>query len=224
MRLTDCFVAIVAYVAYFARSVPARQPALEQVKADIQRLISESQTHVSRGEVNPDDYDAARFALVAWIDETIMNSAWVHRDQWKHDLLQRTYYNTTDAGEIFFDRLNSIGLPQREVREVYYLCLAMGFQGRYCHAGDDFLLEQLKSSNLKLLTGSSLGLPSMEKGDLFPEAYPTENDAPPMRSRGHLKVITLAGMAFPVVLFAGLYFIYTFILNSYSESLLSKVP
>jgi type VI secretion system protein ImpK len=223
MRLTDCFGAIIAYVAYFARSVPARQPALEQVKADIQRLISESQTHVSRGEVNSDDCDAARFAIVAWIDETIMNSAWIHRDLWKHDLLQRTYYNTTDAGEIFFDRLNRIGLQQREVREVYYLCLAMGFQGRYCHPGDDFLLEQLKSSNLKLLTGSSLGLPSLEKGELFPEAYPTENDTPPMRSHRRLNIATLAAMAFPVVLFAGLYFIYTFILNSYSGSLLSKV-
>jgi type VI secretion system protein ImpK len=224
MRLMDCFVPIVAYVAYFAKSVPTRQPALEQVKADIQRLISESQTHLSRGEISQDDYDAARFALLSWIDETVMNSAWVHRDKWKHDLLQSRYYHTTDAGEIFFDRLNSIGLHQREVREVYYLCLAMGFQGRYCHEGDDFLLEQLKSSNLKLLTGSSLGLPSMEKINLFPEAYPTEDDAPPLRARSRLKLFTLAGLAFPVVLFAGLYFIYTFILNTYSESILSKVP
>ncbi len=224
MRLTDCFVELVAYVAYFAKGASVRQSGFEQVKADIQRLLAETQAQASRANVSPEDYAAARFALVAWIDETIMNSAWVHRDKWKHDLLQRLYYHTADAGEIFFDRLNGIGLHQRELREVYYLCLAMGFQGRYCHEGDHFLLEQLKSSNLKLLTGASLGLPSLEKSELFPEAYPVASDATPLPARGRTRLFTLAGLISPVALFAGLYFIYSFILNSYTEGLLDKVP
>ena len=223
MRLTDCFVELVAYVAYFAKSAAAKQPGFEQVKADIQRLLSETQTRASRANVPSEDYEAARFALVAWVDETVMNSAWAHRDKWKHDLMQRRYYQTADAGEIFFDRLNAIGLHQRELREVYYLCLAMGFQGRYCHEGDHLLLEQLKSSNLKLLTGSSLGLPSLEKSELFPEAYPAGDDASPGPAGGRMRLLTVAGLIFPVALFAGLYFIYSFILNSYTEGLLSKV-
>jgi hypothetical protein len=48
----------------------------------------------------------------------------------------------------------------------------MGFMGRYGNAEDAFLLEQLKTSNLKVLTGASVGIPSLKKGELFPEAYP----------------------------------------------------
>ena len=50
----------------------------------------------------------------------------------------------------------------------------MGFMGRYCNQGDEFLLEQLKSSNLKLLVGSSVGIPSLERAELFPEARSTK--------------------------------------------------
>jgi type VI secretion system protein ImpK len=224
MRLSDCFMEAVAYVAYFVKNAAARQPAFEAVKADILRLIAASQAAAERGEVNRDDYDMARFAVVAWIDETLMNSAWACRDQWKLDLLQRVFYQTTDAGEIFFERLNTVGLHQREVREVYYLCLAMGFQGRYCRPGDEALLEQLKLSNLRLLTGASIGFPSLDKGELFPEAYPAESGGRPPARRTFAGLATLAAALFPVVLFGGLYFIYSFVLSHEGAALIAKVP
>jgi type VI secretion system protein ImpK len=134
--------------------------------------------------------------------------------------LQRLYYQTADAGEIFFDRLNSIGPHQRDVREVYYLCLAMGFKGRYIHEGDDYLLDQLKTSNLKLLTGTSVGIPSLEAGNFFPEAYPTDTGAStPSKAARTFSKFTLIGLAFPVVLFVGLFIIFTFILGHVGDSL-----
>jgi len=175
MRLTDCFIELVAYAAYFLKTVAKRQPPFDQVKADIQRLISKSQESLNNGAFSQEDYDLARFAIFAWIDEAILNSSWKEKHLWQGEQLQRFYYQTADAGEIFFERLNTLGPHQRDVREVYYLCLSIGFMGRYCHEGDEYLLEQLKTSNLKLLTGSSVGLPSLEKGELFPEAYPVES-------------------------------------------------
>jgi type VI secretion system protein ImpK len=225
MRLSDCFIELVAYVAYFAKNAASRPTGFDQVKADVLRMLAESQNSLHQGQVSPDDYDMARFAIVAWIDETIMNSAWIYRDQWKLDLLQRAYYQTTDAGEIFFERLNTIGLHQRDVREVYYLCLAMGFQGRYCHEGDTPLLDQLKTSNLKLLTGSSIGFPSLEKGELFPEAYPVDGAVrPPVDRRHWMGFVTAAVALLPLVLFGGLYFIYSFVLSHEGAALIAKVP
>ncbi|MBW1834922.1 MAG: DotU family type IV/VI secretion system protein, partial [Deltaproteobacteria bacterium] len=157
MRLTDCFIELVAYAAYFLKTVAKRQPPFDQVKADIQRLISKSQESLNNGSFSQEDYDLARFAIFAWIDEAILNSSWKEKHLWQGEQLQRFYYQTADAGEIFFERLNTLGPHQRDVREVYYLCLAIGFMGRYCHEGDEYLLEQLKTSNLKLLTGSSVG-------------------------------------------------------------------
>ncbi len=221
MRLSDCFMELVAYVAYFLRTVAAKQPPFDQVKADIQRLMSESEGHLRSGEFSQEDYDLGRFAICAWIDEAILSSSWGEKGQWQTEQLQRLYYRTTDAGEIFFDRLNSLGPHQRDVREVYYLCLAMGFMGRFCHEGDEYLLEQLKTSNLKLLVGSSGGLPSLERTELFPEGYPVDTgEVATQRGKLDFSGFTLLCLGAPVVLFVVLFIIYHFILSSVGETIL----
>ncbi len=225
MRLTDCFMELVAYVAYFLKTVAKKQPPFDQAKADIQRLISKSEDRLRNGSFPQEDYDLARFAICAWVDEAILSSSWNEKGRWQGEQLQRLYYQTADAGEIFFDRLNALGPHQRDVREVYYLCLAMGFMGRYCHEGDEYLLEQLKTSNLKVLTGSSVGLPSLERGELFPEAYPVESDeVGPQKAEFRLSTFTLLCLGAPVALYLVLFLIYRFVLNNIGENFLSTVP
>jgi type VI secretion system protein ImpK len=221
MRLTDIFMELLAYVTYFNKSVAVKQPTYDQVKADITRLMSDIEIRIGQANIAPDDFDLARFAVVAWVDETLLSSQWKDKNHWQKEPLQRLYYQTADAGELFFDRLNGIGPHQRDVREVYYLCLAMGFKGRYIYEGDDFLLDQLKISNLKLLTGTSVGIPSLETGNFFPEAFPVETEAfASSKTGGRFSKLTLIGIAFPIVLFVGLFIIYTFILGHVGDSLL----
>ena len=220
MRLTDIFMELLAYVTYFNKSVAVKQPSYDQVKADVTRLMSDIEIRVGQTTIAPDDFDLARFAVVAWVDETLLSSQWQDKDGWQKESLQRLYYQTADAGELFFDRLNAIGPHQRDVREVYYLCLAMGFKGRFIHEGDDYLLDQVKTSNLKLLTGTSVGIPSIETGNFFPEAYPAQTEAlAPSKAGRHFSKFTLVGLTFPVVLFVGLFIIYTFILGHIGDSL-----
>jgi type VI secretion system protein ImpK len=225
MRIVDCFMELLAYVAYFLKTVKARQPAVDQVKADIDRLVSQADACLQGKGIPKEDCDHARFAIFAWVDEVILNSPWNEKGQWQRQQLQRVHFQTADAGEIFFERLNTLGPHQNYVREVYYLCLAMGFTGRYVHEGDDFLLEQLRTSNLKVLMGSSVGLPALDKGELFAEAYPRQADQlkPQQRRRG-LSPVTLLGIALPVVLYGALFLIYRFILKNIGENLLSLVP
>lgn len=220
MRLTDCFMELVAYVAYFLKTVAAKQPPYNVVKAEIDRLISDAQILREKGNFPHPDYDLARFAVFAWIDESILSSEWREKSKWQAEQLQRVYYQTTDAGELFFERLNTVSLPQRDVREVYYLCLAMGFTGRHCHEGDEFLLDQLRSSNLKLLTGSSAGLPSLERGELFPEAYAADSGlGAAEKSRFRISLFTLFCLGFPVILYFLLFVIYRFVLSNIGDNL-----
>jgi type VI secretion system protein ImpK len=224
VRLTDCFIDLFAYTAYFIRSVAHKQPPYEQVKADVIRTLSESDQCLKRNIVSPEDYDLARFAVCAWVDEVILMSTWQEKEHWKREQLQRIYYRTTDAGEEFFDRLNGLGFHQRDVREVYYLCLALGFMGRYCKPGDEYLLGQVKASNLKLLMGSSVGLPTVEKTDLFPDAYQRGDELPVIqKSRFSLNVVNLVCLLGPLVLFGILYLIYNFTLNSISDNFFNKM-
>jgi type VI secretion system protein ImpK len=219
MHLTDCFMQLMAYVAYFLKTVARRQLPYEQVKADILRLLDQSESYVKKGLFSQEDYNLARFAVCAWVDEAILNSSWSQKSQWQKELLQRLFYQTTDAGEEFFEKVNSLGLHQREVREVYYLCLALGFTGRFINPGDETLLEHLKSSNLKLLLGSSVGLPSLESSELFPEAYPLQREAQTYAQRKwQVPVLTIVALAGPVVFFWLLFFVYRFTLSGMAEN------
>lgn len=225
MHLTDAFMELVAYVVYFVKTVGAKQPPYEQAKADILRLLTQSENVVKRGLFTQEDYDLGRFMICAWVDETILNSAWNQKAQWQREQLQRLYYHTLDAGEEAFERLNGLGLHQREVREVYYLCLALGFKGRFHHPGDEHLLEQVKTSNLKLLLGSSVGLPSLERAELFPEAYSVEAvELGVQKQKFRLSPFTIACLAGPVILFGLLFLIYQFALSGVGENFLKAVP
>jgi type VI secretion system protein ImpK len=225
MHLTDAFMELVAYVVYFVKTVGAKQPPYEQAKADILRLLTQSENVVKRGLFSQEDYDLGRFMICAWVDETILNSAWNQKAQWQREQLQRLYYHTLDAGEEAFERLNGLGLHQREVREVYYLCLALGFKGRFHHPGDEHLLEQVKTSNLKLLLGSSVGLPSLERAELFPEAYSVEAvELGVQKQKFRLSPFTIACLAGPVILFGLLFLIYQFALSGVGENFLKAVP
>jgi type VI secretion system protein ImpK len=215
---------VMAYVSYLLKSLETKQPPYEDVKNDIRRLLLESEGYVTRGVVPRDEYDQARFALCAWVDEAILGSSWQHKNRWLNDQLQRLHYNTTDAGEEFFERLSNIGLHQRDVREVYYLCLALGFSGRYCNPGDEYNLEQIKTANLKLLLGSSVGLPSLERADLFPEAYPSGTaELGNQKSQVNSKIVTIVCLAAPLLLFCILFLIYLFTLSGISDNFLRTV-
>ncbi len=226
MRLSDCFIELIAYTALVIRPHAAGQTTFEQVEADIRRLIAESEAASQQGGFAAADYDLARFAVFAWIDETILSSQWEGKNRWLGEQLQRRFYNTADAGKQFFERLNTIGPHQLDVREVYYLCLAMGFAGQYCNEGDDYLLDQLKLSNLKLLTGSSMGLPELKRTTIFPDAYAPDNSQLPLASpkMRRFSPFTLICAGAPVLLFGVLYVVYRFILNNIGQSLIQMGP
>ena len=224
MRLIDCFVDLIAYVAYFLERPATQHPPFDRVRSDLERLIAECRHNQSQGNFSPEDYDLAQFAIFAWIDEAILNSDWVERGRWQGDQLQRLHYQTSDAGEIFYEKLNTLGPHQRDVREIYYLCLALGFTGRFCNPGDELLLEQLKISNLKLITGSAMDLPTLDTEVLFPEARPTTEGIPGRdKARGRFTLYTLGGIAVPVLLFCVLFLIYRFVLNNVGENFIGTL-
>jgi type VI secretion system protein ImpK len=223
-HLSDCFIDVMAYVSYLLKSVETSQPLYEEVHNDIKRLLSESEAYPARGEFPREDYDQARFAICAWVDEAILGSGWQQKNYWLNCQLQRVYYHTADAGEQFFERLKNLGLQQREVREIYYLCLTLGFTGRYCHPGDEYQLEQIKTSQLKLLLGSSVGLPALEREELFPEAQPSGDPQSGKKSaRAGSRLVSAICLAAPVLLFCIMYLIYHFTLSGISENFLRTV-
>jgi type VI secretion system protein ImpK len=82
----------------------------------------------------------AKFALAAFVDETIL--AGPLKQAWEKYPLQLEYFHEALGGIKFFDRLDSLlkrAETEADVIEVYYLCLLLGFKGKY----DVYLEDQL---------------------------------------------------------------------------------
>ena len=215
MRLIDSFMPVISYVVSFRSAPQAARPDYRQASGEIRGLLEQSQAASQAGAIAPDDYDQGRFMVCAFIDEVLLASDWNQRQLWQREQLQRLYYNTTEAGVEVFERLEALEPERREVREVYSLCLSLGFRGRYIREGDEFLLEQLKGANLKLLLENASGIPCLEGMELFPESLASSAPAE-QRGRAVSFVVTpLIAMliATPVILFALLYLIYRYVLN-----------
>jgi type VI secretion system protein ImpK len=112
----------------------------------------------------------ARYAIVAFIDERILQSNWPGRTEWMASPLQLLLYREYTAGENFFARMRALlnrGSPSGAL-EVYYLCLALGFSGASPGAGGMQAARSYQEAARELLTRSVRGAP------LSPNAIPTD--------------------------------------------------
>ena len=227
MRLSDSFMKLIAYMNYFLKNHKGRPTPYETVRPQIERLLEESEKDAETNGFSRTDYDLARFAILAWMDEAVLSSDWKEKTKWMKEPMQQVYYHVTNAGESFFEKLNTIGPHQRDVREIYYLCLSMGFSGQYVKEGDEFMLEQLKMSNLKFLTGAQAGLQNLANSEIFPEAYLTDETFSVLKGvkkNQRSSLSTLIGIVSPVVLYIVLFVIFRFVLGNIGENLIHTVP
>lgn len=108
-------------------------PQAPELRQRIAALLDQMAIHGAERGLTRDDIEDARYAVVALLDEQLLHSSWSGKLDWMLEPLQLTYYNENTAGEGFFKRLAAIeSRPERvHVLQVYYLCLALGFQGMY---------------------------------------------------------------------------------------------
>jgi type VI secretion system protein ImpK len=119
----------------------------------------------------PADLEEARFALVAWADEMVLKSSWSGRDDWQREPLQVQLFRTNKAGNEFYDHLAQLRPDQTAAREIYFLCLLLGFEGQYMgHEGDRRAIVQQQYDLLRV-AGRALELGREEW--LAPPAYDT---------------------------------------------------
>ena len=90
----------------------------------------------NNGAYNADDIKMATLALVGFLDESVLNTQNPLFANWPRKPLQEELFGIHMAGEIFFRNLEQLlGRPDSadlaDLLEVHYLCLLLGFGGRY---------------------------------------------------------------------------------------------
>ena len=94
-----------------------------------------------------DDYQESLFAICAWIDEIVLCSIWKEKPAWKKHMLQQQYFDTTRAGELFFDKMELLPPGEIELLKIYFYCLKLGFKGKFYRGQDNAILTE-KCKNL----------------------------------------------------------------------------
>ncbi|HLJ47518.1 MAG TPA: DotU family type IV/VI secretion system protein [Bryobacteraceae bacterium] len=134
-----------------------RQQVTEPIsfRQQIWEGVKVAQAEALKQGYSGDDAELAVFAVVAYLDESILNlNNPVLRD-WPRLPLQEERYGHHIAGEIFFQNLQKImqrseSQDLADLLEVYYLCMLLGFTGRYTMAGRGELYNTMQQTGDKI--------------------------------------------------------------------------
>ena len=171
MRIVDCFTDVILYARKLTRGDIEVESA-DEARAALSALFEKTRVMAKEHDYSDQMYADAVFPVVAFVDELFLTSKWQYKNQWKLEPLQRTHFNTTNAGAEFYHRLsvlNKFG-PDRDVREIYALCMGLGFRGMYFSGEDRQKFEEIKSFNLSLLLPDEVKQ-DIDSATLFPFAY-----------------------------------------------------
>lgn len=172
MRLVDFFIDPILSINKIKSDIDYLENHWEVFKQDITNDLLNSQVNAVKAGFSEKSCSDALFPIVSFIDETILTSKWKARSIWQKNSLQRHFFNTTNSGFEFYERLNLLNRQgdDRSVREVYLLCLSLGYKGRYYSPSDKPKIEEIRVFNLSLLLPNDANK-VFEKSTLFSDAY-----------------------------------------------------
>jgi type IV/VI secretion system ImpK/VasF family protein len=112
----------------------------------------------------------------------ILKATWPGREEWLREPLQMQLYRTNRAGNEFFAHLARLRPEQIAAREVYFLALALGFEGQY--QGQAAERRALVAREYEVLRAAGRVSETTRESQLTPDAYALEIELPPRASSG----------------------------------------
>lgn len=165
----------------------------DSFRSHVKRLLSAAHEEARRVGYRGDDIKLAIFAVVAFLDESVLNSRHPAFVEWPRCPLQEELFGGHMGGETFFQNLQSLLATQEsedlaDVLEVYQLCLLLGFQGRYAGA-----TNELRS--WAAATGEKIGRIRGTRGSLSPGWAPAKDEVIPVARDGMLRPLGYTAIA-----------------------------
>lgn len=122
--------------------VPEAEPAhlgltAEEAIRRLQTLLEMQALEAGRrgGEYGVLYYREAQYVMAALADEIFLQIDWTGRNYWRNDLLETRLFESYNAGDVVFQRLEKLlqtgDRVQAEIAVVYLMALTLGFRGRY---------------------------------------------------------------------------------------------
>lgn len=168
--LADLCGDLLAFALQLKRSADPGDAEAMRLKIDEQFRALE--TKARQADVSQENVQQAKYAIAAFIDEMILTSSWPLKESWADKPLQLAYFNDFSAGEEFYNKIDALrGAKNNAVLEVYYLCLALGFRGKYVDLQGMEKKKVLMDTMLREIRGAA---PAAGSGGLSPSWQPPD--------------------------------------------------
>jgi type VI secretion system protein ImpK len=136
--MTDAFANLVGPVFQHVVDLQDRldegeSPTLQAERDQILGVLGEAERKAGASSSQlAHDFELARRALVYWIDEVLINSGWDHATEWKQNILEWDIYQERLRADRFYEVAHEAEtLAGTDPLETFFLCVALGFRGRY---------------------------------------------------------------------------------------------
>ncbi|MDD1607155.1 MAG: type IVB secretion system protein IcmH/DotU [Methylococcaceae bacterium] len=109
-------------------------PDIAGLRQSVINEIKLFETKINQQGVSAEQHQAARYALCALFDETVLNTTWGCNSLWGTQSLLITFHKEAWGGEKFFLILKHClqqAQAQLPLLELLYFCLCLGFEGKY---------------------------------------------------------------------------------------------
>lgn len=134
-------------------------------RTNIQSALRAAERDATKKGYSPEDIRMATLGVVAFLDESILNSSLQSFSNWHSMPLQEEMFGHHVAGETFFENLDKLlarpdSHETADVLEVYELCLLLGYKGRYGLSGPEAMrpLSDSALEKIRRIRGPLAGL------------------------------------------------------------------
>jgi len=180
-------------------------PAVQAERLRIRGWIDQAEARLG----GRPDWQLAKYALVSWIDEVMLEAPWDGHEWWNENVLEVEMFNTRLAHEEFYLKAREAsGLPQRDALEVFYVCVVLGFRGLYRDPEIASSMSEALGMPGDLETWAKQTALAIRLGQGRPKILETEEvglGAPPLEGQTRLIWSSLAGVILAAFLVASLY-------------------
>ncbi|MGZ8143359.1 MAG: type IVB secretion system protein IcmH/DotU [Methylosarcina sp.] len=104
------------------------------LKNKLVKEIEQFQLAAQSEQIDTQTISSARYVLCTVLDEAVINTPWGGQSGWAQQSLLSLFHKEVSGGERFFDLLKSLAQnpgKNRSLLELMYICLSLGFEGRY---------------------------------------------------------------------------------------------
>jgi type VI secretion system protein ImpK len=177
------------------------------LRPKIAGMLEDFERRAERYKFNHKIVQVSKFALAAFVDETVLTNNFPLKNEWEKNPLQLEYFGEQLAGNKFFDKLEAM-LKQIEVTqdavEIYYFSMLLGFKGRYAVYEQDRLLATMQETANALVKVGKI-----KSVELAPHWLANDQPKPPEK-RGMpvwAKIGVIGGLGLAVVVYFVLFIV-----------------